>query len=94
MEGRNELRERNQTIFVAVIFLENLVNDLLRPPEPLPLGRLCVLGGVVPVVTLRDVLLIGVVVVVIMAKKENKASVSNSDQTQITPQGFDQLQSI
>ena len=94
MEGRNELRERNQTIFVAVIFLENLVNDLLRPPEPLPLRRLCVLGGVVPVVTLRDVLLIGVVVVVIMAKKENKASVSNSDQTLITPQGFDQLQSV
>ena len=57
MEGRNELRERNQTIFVAVIFLENLVNDLLRPPEPLPLCGLGVLGGVVPLVPLRDVVL-------------------------------------
>ena len=67
VKSRDEFREGNQAVLVAVILLKYLVHDLLSPPEPLPLCRLCVLGGVVPLVALRDVLLPLVVIVVVVA---------------------------
>ena len=60
-----EFWERKKAVLVTVIFPQYLVHDLLSPPESLSLCRHGVLGGVVALVSLRDVLLSLMVIVVV-----------------------------
>ena len=44
MIGGHELWEGDESVLVAVVLLQHLVNDLHRPPKPHPLSGFCVLS--------------------------------------------------